>query len=145
MSKAQLQRLLHTANSIIKSLEGYAMEHSHYPEHNKELSQSIAMFRKEYADLDGDLTPQKPLSDCIQELMLFYSVEDKETLLMHMEDLLVKMDDTDLIISTHADFSEAYSEYFPQYVEREKIDDLYDGDDLDDCDPAGGYGLHSHV
>ena len=43
----QLNDLLNRACEIITSLEGYANEHSHYPEHNRELQKSVDAFFNE--------------------------------------------------------------------------------------------------
>ena len=40
----QLNDLLNDACEIITSLEGYANEHSHYPEHNRELQKAVDAF-----------------------------------------------------------------------------------------------------
>lgn len=61
MTKEQLERLLNIACEIITSLEGYAMEHPHYPEHNKELEECIDSFFSEikYSDsIDADMEAQ---------------------------------------------------------------------------------------
>lgn len=42
-----LNDLLNKACEIITSLEGYANEHSHYPEHNRELQKSVDNFFNE--------------------------------------------------------------------------------------------------
>jgi hypothetical protein len=43
----QLNDLLNRACEIITSLKGYASEHSHYPEHNRELQKAIDTFFNE--------------------------------------------------------------------------------------------------
>ena len=50
----QLNDLLNKACEIITSLEGYAMEHSHYPEHNRELQKSIDAFFNEIDHMNED-------------------------------------------------------------------------------------------
>jgi hypothetical protein len=50
----QLNDLLNRACEIITSLEGYAKEHSHYPEHNRELQKSIDAFFDEIDYMNED-------------------------------------------------------------------------------------------
>ncbi len=52
-----LKELLNRACEIITSLEGYANEHSHYPEHNRELQKSIDNFFNEVDMLNEDYSP----------------------------------------------------------------------------------------
>jgi len=47
-----LNELLNRACEIITSLEGYAKEHSHYPDHNKELQKAIDDFFNEVDTLN---------------------------------------------------------------------------------------------
>ena len=51
-----LSDLLNRACEIITSLEGYANEHSHYPEHNRELQKSIDDFFNEVDMLNEEDT-----------------------------------------------------------------------------------------
>ena len=53
-----LNDLLNRACDIITSLEGYANEHSHYPEHNRELQKAIDNFFNEVDHLNEDLGPE---------------------------------------------------------------------------------------
>ena len=50
----QLNDLLNRACEIITSLEGYANEHSHYPEHNWELQKSVDAFFNEIDYMNED-------------------------------------------------------------------------------------------
>ena len=50
-----LSNLLNRACEIITSLEGYANEHSHYPEHNKELQKTIDNFFNEVDMWDDEV------------------------------------------------------------------------------------------
>ena len=53
----QLNDLLNRACEIITSLEGYANEHSHYPEHNRELQKSVDAFFNEIDYMNEDDEP----------------------------------------------------------------------------------------
>ena len=59
MTKDQLNELLNRACEIITSLEGYAKEHSHYPDHNKELQKTIDDFFNEVDMLNADPRARK--------------------------------------------------------------------------------------
>ena len=61
MTKDQLNELLNRACEIITSLEGYAKEHSHYPDHNKELQKTIDDFFNEV-----DMLNFHPVSDVVE-------------------------------------------------------------------------------
>jgi hypothetical protein len=54
----QLNDLLNRACEIITSLEGYANEHSHYPEHNRELQKSVDAFFNEIDYMNEDDEPE---------------------------------------------------------------------------------------
>ena len=54
MTEIQSKDLLSRACEIITSLEGYANEHSHYPEHNRELLRAIDNFFNEVDMLNED-------------------------------------------------------------------------------------------
>ena len=56
MTNEQLHELLNRACEIITSLEGYANEHSHYPEYNRELQKSIDNFFNEVDMLNEEDT-----------------------------------------------------------------------------------------
>ena len=56
MTNEQLHELLNRACDIITSLEGYANEHSHYPEHNRELQRTIDNFFNEIDMLNEEDT-----------------------------------------------------------------------------------------
>lgn len=56
MTKEQANELLNRACDIITSLEGYANEHSHYPEHNRELQRTIDNFFNEIDMLNEEDT-----------------------------------------------------------------------------------------
>lgn len=54
----QLNDLLNRACEIITSLEGYANEHSHYPEHNRELQKAVDTFFNEIDSMNEDDGPE---------------------------------------------------------------------------------------
>lgn len=82
----------------------------------------------------------------IDDLVSFFSVEDKETLLDRIECILTTLSEEE-VRSIYCEFSDMYPEMFPQlgYNESENTNDFYENGDPDDCDPAGGYGIKSHI
>jgi hypothetical protein len=96
--------------------------------------------------MTAEMTYKKDVTICIEEIMSMLRTEDRDMLLNRIESLLYTRMHEEDILDMHAGFVEDYPEMFPeQYTEIENTNDFYENGDPDDCDPAGGYGLNSHI
>ena len=95
--------------------------------------------------MNKEMTQPKDVEYQIQSMMSMFRCEDRDLLLNRIESLLYSLP-ADQVQDLHEILSEAYPEMFPDsYSESENINDFYENGDPDDCDPAGGYGLNSHI
>jgi hypothetical protein len=82
----------------------------------------------------------------IEEMMQVFRGEDKEALLNHIEYLLYNTNENEVndLYEELLGFCPTQDLHVP-YDESESTNDFYENGDLDDIDPAGGHGLHSHI
>ena len=95
--------------------------------------------------MNREMTQPKDAVYQIESMMSMFRCEDKDMLLNRIESLLYSLP-ADQVQDLYEGLSEDYPEMFPEsYNESENTNDFFENGDPDDCDPAGGYGLNSHI